>query len=69
MRTWRTAEARRQALPPYVVFHDATLIEIARRRPASLAALGQIPGIGQSKLERYGNAVIAVVMDDNPRPD
>ena len=69
LRTWRTAEARRQALPPYVVFHDATLIEIARRRPASLAALGQIPGIGQSKLERYGNAVIAVVMDDNPRPD
>jgi ATP-dependent DNA helicase RecQ len=52
-----------------VVFHDRTLIEIARRRPASLTALGQVPGIGQSKLERYGNAVITVVMDNNPRPD
>ena len=69
LRAWRTAEARRQELPPYVVFHDRTLIEIARRRPASLTALGQVPGIGQSKLERYGNAVITVVMDNNPRPD
>ena len=61
LRAWRLAEARRQKLPPYVIFHDATLIEIARRRPASLAALAQIPGLGQSKLERYGAAVIAAV--------
>ena len=61
LRAWRLAEARRQELPPYVIFHDATLIEIARRRPASLAALAQIPGIGRSKLDRYGDAVIAVV--------
>jgi ATP-dependent DNA helicase RecQ len=46
-----------------VIFHDAILIEIARRRPASLAALAQIPGIGGSKLERYGGAVIALVND------
>ena len=46
-----------------MIFHDATLIEVARRRPGSLAVLGQIPGIGQSKLERYGNAVIAVVAE------
>ena len=44
-----------------MIFHDTTLIEIARRRPASPAALGEIPGIGRSKLERYGSAVIAVV--------
>ena len=61
LRAWRTGEARRQELPPYVIFHDATLIEIARRRPSSLSALAQIPGIGQSKLDRYGSAVIAVV--------
>jgi ATP-dependent DNA helicase RecQ len=61
LRGWRLAEARRQELPPYVIFHDATLIEIARRRPAALAALAQIPGLGQSKLDRYGNAVLAVV--------
>jgi ATP-dependent DNA helicase RecQ len=61
LRAWRLAEARSQELPPYVIFHDATLIEVARRRPASLAALAEIPGIGRSKLERYGSAVIAVV--------
>jgi ATP-dependent DNA helicase RecQ len=66
LRAWRTAEARRQQLPPYVIFHDATLIEIACRRPASSAALGQIAGIGRSKLERYGNAVIDLVAANNP---
>jgi len=61
LRAWRLAEARRQELPPYVIFHDTTLIEVARRRPAALAALAEIPGIGASKLDRYGAAVIAVV--------
>ena len=61
LRAWRLEEARRQELPPYVIFHDSTLIEVARRRPASLAALADIPGIGRSKLDRYGSAVIAVV--------
>jgi ATP-dependent DNA helicase RecQ len=61
LRAWRLAEARRQQLPPYVIFHDTTLAEIARRRPDSLAALAEIPGIGRSKLERYGSAVIIVV--------
>jgi len=60
LRAWRLDEARRQELPPYVIFHDATLIEVARRRPASLAALAEIPGIGRSKLDRYGAAVLAV---------
>src|SRR5215472_12167776 len=61
LRAWRLAEARRQELPPYVIFHDSTLSEVARRRPLSLAALAQIPGIGRSKLERYGSAVIEIV--------
>jgi ATP-dependent DNA helicase RecQ len=60
LRAWRLDEARRQELPPYVIFHDATLIEVARRRPASLEALADIPGIGRSKLDRYGAAVLAV---------
>jgi ATP-dependent DNA helicase RecQ len=60
LRAWRLDEARRQELPPYVIFHDATLIEVARRRPASLGALADIPGIGRSKLDRYGAAVLAV---------
>jgi ATP-dependent DNA helicase RecQ len=61
LRAWRLEEARRQELPPYVIFHDSTLTEVARRRPSSLAALAEIPGVGRSKLERYGGAVIAVV--------
>jgi ATP-dependent DNA helicase RecQ len=60
LRAWRLDEASRQELPPYVIFHDATLIEVARRRPASFEALANIPGIGRSKLHRYGAAVLAI---------
>jgi ATP-dependent DNA helicase RecQ len=63
LRAWRLEEARRQELPPYVIFHDSTLIEVARRRPGSLEALAEIPGVGRSKLERYGGAVMAVVAE------
>lgn len=41
-------------MPPYVIFHDTTLMEIARVRPRSLAAFGDISGVGEAKLERYG---------------
>lgn len=61
LRDWRLAEAKRQEVPPYVIFHDATLIEVARRRPVSPEALAQIPGIGRSKLDRYAQALIGVV--------
>jgi ATP-dependent DNA helicase RecQ len=61
LRAWRLEEARRQELPPYVLFHDATLIEVARRRPVSLASLATIPGVGASKLDRYGSAIIEIV--------
>ena len=70
LRAWRLTEARQQELPPYVIFHDATLVEIARRHPVSLAALAQIPGIGAAKLERYGDAVLALIAsttDINPQ--
>ena len=46
-----------------MIFHDATLIEVARRRPASLDALADIPGIGRSKLGRYGAAVLRVTSE------
>jgi len=61
LRAWRLEEARRQEVPPYVIFHDATLTEVARRRPASLDALAEIPGVGRSKLDRYGDALLAVL--------
>jgi ATP-dependent DNA helicase RecQ len=61
LRAWRLEEARRQELPPYVIFHDSTLLEIARRRPVSLTSLATIPGVGASKLERYGSPIIGMV--------
>ena len=68
LRAWRLDEARRQQLPPYVIFHDATLIEVARHRPRSLSALAAIPGIGRSKLDRYGAALLAAIAGDRPNP-
>jgi ATP-dependent DNA helicase RecQ len=61
LRAWRLEEARRQELPPYVIFHDSTLLEVARQRPISLISLAMIPGVGASKLERYGSAIIGMV--------
>jgi DNA helicase-2/ATP-dependent DNA helicase PcrA len=51
----------RAGKPAYTVFHDSTLRDIARARPRTLEALGHISGIGTTKLERYGDAVLAVV--------
>jgi len=61
LRAWRRDEAARQHLPPYVIFHDRTLVEIAHARPASLAALAEIGGVGQAKLDRYGEGVLALI--------
>ncbi len=63
LRAWRRAEAARQGLPPYVIFHDQTLADIARARPGGLEALSAINGVGQGKLDRYGAAVLEVVAD------
>jgi ATP-dependent DNA helicase RecQ len=61
LRAWRRAEAARQGLPPYVIFHDQTLADIARARPASRDELSAINGVGVGKLDRYGAAVLEVV--------
>ena len=61
LRAWRREEAARQHVPPYVIFHDATLAEIARARPGSLPTLAAISGVGESKLERYGEAVVEII--------
>jgi ATP-dependent DNA helicase RecQ len=69
LRAWRLEEARRQELPPYVIFHDSTLIEVAQRRPTSLTSLAMIPGVGASKLERYGSAIIGMVAQNTLDPE
>ncbi|MDG1097399.1 MAG: DNA helicase RecQ [Methylophilaceae bacterium] len=55
--------AKEQGVPPYVIFHDATLIEILNQKPKDLMAMGQISGIGQSKLERYGLAFLEMIAE------
>jgi ATP-dependent DNA helicase RecQ len=63
LRGWRAEMAREQNVPAYVIFHDATLRAIAESDPGDLDELGQIPGIGASKLERYGEAVLQQLLD------
>jgi ATP-dependent DNA helicase RecQ len=55
--------AREQGVPPYVIFHDSTLLEILNHRPQTLDEMGQISGVGQAKLAKYGDAFLQVVMD------
>lgn len=63
LRLWRLEEAREQGVPPYVVFGDATLRALSTHLPQSDEALLEISGIGQSKLERYGEAVLALLAE------
>ena len=68
LRSWRSAEAGKQHVPAYVIFTDATLTAIAEHRPTEPAALVGIPGIGARKLQRYGEAVLAMIDDGDRAP-
>ncbi|MES2171647.1 MAG: DNA helicase RecQ [Actinomycetota bacterium] len=61
LRAWRAAEAKEQGVPAYVVFHDATLREIATGRPTTLEQLGTMSGVGENKLAKYGEAILGVL--------
>ncbi|HET8728470.1 MAG TPA: HRDC domain-containing protein, partial [Alphaproteobacteria bacterium] len=61
LRQRRLELARDQGVPPYVIFHDATLVEIARDKPRDLWALARLPGVGKAKLDRYGPAFLDVI--------
>jgi ATP-dependent DNA helicase RecQ len=58
LRAWRAGVAKEQGVPAYVVFHDATLRQIATQRPSSLADLGTVSGVGENKLAKYGEGVL-----------
>ncbi|MGP3684300.1 DNA helicase RecQ [Streptomyces sp. IBSNAI002] len=58
LRAWRAATAREQGVPAYVVFHDATLREVATRLPGTVEELGTIGGVGEAKLAKYGEGVL-----------
>ncbi|HEY8287967.1 MAG TPA: DNA helicase RecQ [Acetobacteraceae bacterium] len=66
LRQWRAAEAKVQSVPPYVIFHDSVLREIAAVHPANLDELGQIKGVGASKLQRYGTRVLGALATAAP---
>ncbi|MBC7786775.1 MAG: DNA helicase RecQ [Methylophilaceae bacterium] len=57
----RTELAKQQGVPPYVIFHDSTLLEMVNRRPVSLVEISRISGVGQAKLDRYGDAFLEVL--------
>ena len=61
LREWRLERAKADEVPAYVVFHNATLVEIAERRPRTLAELAGVPGVGPAKLERYGDDILAAL--------
>jgi ATP-dependent DNA helicase RecQ len=61
LKAWRAEVAREHNLPAYVVFHDATLAEMARDQPGSLEALSHVTGVGAKKLEAYGREILRVL--------
>jgi len=61
LREWRLERAKADEVPAYVVFHNATLAEIADRQPRTLSELALVPGVGPAKLERYGEEVLAAL--------
>ncbi|MFI0829623.1 DNA helicase RecQ [Streptomyces roseolus] len=63
LRAWRAATAREQGVPAYVVFHDATLREIATLLPKSVAELGTVGGVGEAKLAKYGEGVLEALAE------
>jgi ATP-dependent DNA helicase RecQ len=63
LRAWRAVTAKEQGVPAYVIFHDATLRQIATERPSSLAALATVSGVGEGKLTKYGQQVLDALAD------
>ncbi|HEX3140475.1 MAG TPA: RQC domain-containing protein, partial [Rhizobacter sp.] len=61
LKAWRAEVAKEHGLPAYVIFHDATLAEMARSQPSSLDDLGLISGVGAKKLEAYGREILRVL--------
>ena len=63
LRAWRAATAKEQGVPAYVIFHDATLREIALKRPATLPELSAINGVGENKLNKYGEPLLEALAE------
>ena len=66
LRAWRAATAKDQGVPAYVIFHDATLRQIATQAPSTLAELGTVSGVGEAKLARYGQQILDTLAGSVP---
>jgi ATP-dependent DNA helicase RecQ len=66
LRRRRKQLADEQGVPPYVIFHDATLAQMAHERPASRAEFAELSGVGALKLERYADAFLEVIREHAP---
>ncbi|MBQ1021277.1 DNA helicase RecQ [Micromonospora sp. D93] len=64
LRGWRATSAKEQGVPAYVIFHDATLRQIASDAPSTLADLSRVSGVGENKLAKYGEQILAVLATD-----
>ncbi len=58
LREWRAARARKEGIPAYVILTNREMVEVVRARPETASALGAIDGIGEGKVERYGQAIL-----------
>ena len=61
LKEWRLERARAEERPAYVIFHNSTLAEIVRRAPRTREELAEVPGVGPTKLESYGDEVLSVI--------
>ncbi|MEV4141621.1 DNA helicase RecQ [Dactylosporangium sp. NPDC049742] len=66
LRAWRAATAKEQSVPAYVIFHDATLRQIATEAPATLAQLSTISGVGENKLAKFGQQILDAIREPDP---
>jgi ATP-dependent DNA helicase RecQ len=64
LRAWRTGVAKELGMPPYVIFHDATLRHIAAAPPTTLAGLALVNGVGETKLAKYGQQILEILAED-----
>ena len=67
LREWRKKTAGIEAVPLYTVFTNEQIAEMAKERPRTLAGLGQIQGVGEARIKKYGTDVLAVI--DQKEPD
>ena len=62
LREWRSKRCRQEGVPPYILFTNKQLAQIIRDKPASLAALEQIEGVGKSRIEKYGKELLEILV-------